>query len=58
LLALAAPFWPLPVAVFIGGQLGSWLGASRLDPVLIKRLTAVLILYVAAQLLWRWVGMM
>lgn len=58
LLALAAPFWPLPVAVLIGGQLGSWLGASRLDPVLIKRLTAVLILYVAAQLLWRWIGMM
>lgn len=53
ILALAAPFWPLPVAVLIGGQIGSWLGANRLDPRVIKRLTALLILYVAVRLLWR-----
>jgi len=57
LLALAAPYWPLPIAVLIGGQAGSWLAGYKLDPALIRRLTALLILYVAARLLWRWIGM-
>lgn len=51
------PYWPLLVAVLIGGQIGSWLGAGQLKADWMKRLTAVLILYVAARLLWRWVGM-
>ena len=47
------PFWPLFIAVFIGGQAGSLLGSTRLRPSIICRMTAVLILYVAIRLLWR-----
>lgn len=50
-------YWPLLLAVFVGGQIGSWLGAGQLKADWMKRLTAVLILYVAARLLWRWFGM-
>jgi uncharacterized protein len=57
LLALAAPFWPLPLAVLIGGQAGSWLAGKGLKPLTIKRLTAVLILYVSVRLLSRWAQM-
>lgn len=53
-LSQVMPFWPLFIAVFIGGQIGSWLGAGKLDAAWMKRATAVLILYVAARLLWRW----
>lgn len=48
--------WPLFIAVIAGGQLGSRLGAYRLPESWIKRLTAVLMLYVAARLIWRWAG--
>ncbi len=53
LLAPALAHWPLALAVLIGGQAGSWTGAARLQPIWIKRLTAVLILYVAGRLLLR-----
>ena len=56
LLSAALAYWPLAVAVLGGGQIGSWLGSSRLQPDWIKRLTAVLILYVAARLLVRFAG--
>jgi len=49
--------WPLFIAVVIGGQVGSHLGAYHLPENWIKRLTAVLILYVAVRLIWRWAGM-
>jgi uncharacterized membrane protein YfcA len=49
--------WPLFIAVVIGGQIGSHLGAYHLPENWIKRLTAVLMLYVAVRLIWRWVGM-
>ncbi|MBC7987176.1 MAG: sulfite exporter TauE/SafE family protein [Sphingomonadaceae bacterium] len=55
--AMLVPYWPLLVAVLVGGQIGSRLGASRIPPTLIKRLTAVLILYVAARLIGQWLGM-
>lgn len=48
--------WPLFIVVIIGGQLGSQLGLHKLPETWIKRLTAVLILYVAARLIWRWIG--
>ena len=49
--------WPLFIAVIAGGQIGSRLGAYRLPEAWIKRLTALLILYVALRLVWRWIGM-
>lgn len=36
--------WPLLLAVFVGGQIGSRLGANVFNPTYIKRITAVLIL--------------
>ncbi len=53
LLAPALAHWPLALAVLIGGQAGSWIGGTQLQPVWIKRLTAFLILYVAGRLLLR-----
>jgi len=49
--------WPLFIAVLIGGQIGSHLGVHRLSETWIKRFTAVLILYVAARLILRWVSL-
>lgn len=49
--------WPLFIVVLIGGQVGSRLGAYRLPETWIKRLTAILILYVALRLIFRWIGM-
>jgi hypothetical protein len=57
LLSDVISYWPLLVAVLIGGQIGSWLGAGQLRADWMKRMTAILILYVAARLLWRWIGM-
>jgi len=53
-LSLALPYWPLLPAVFIGGQIGSWMASKQLNPVYLKRLTAVLILYVAIRLIFKW----
>ena len=54
-LALAIPYWPLLPAVFIGGQIGSWMASKRLEPKILKTLTAILILYVAIRLIMKWV---
>jgi uncharacterized membrane protein YfcA len=58
LLALALPYWPLLPAVFLGGHIGSWIASRRFDPIILKRLTAALILYVAFRLILRWMGLM
>jgi uncharacterized protein len=50
----ALGYWPLALAVLIGGQIGSHLATRRISPALIRRLTALLILYVAVRLLWQW----
>ncbi|MEZ5893595.1 MAG: sulfite exporter TauE/SafE family protein [Parvularculaceae bacterium] len=50
-------YWLLFPAVLIGGQIGSRMANRALSSLTIKRLTAMLILYVAARLIWRWVGM-
>lgn len=55
--SLAVPYWPLLPAVLVGGQIGSWFAAQSLQPKWIKRLTAILILYVAARLLLRWASL-
>ena len=49
-------YWYLFPAVLIGGQIGSYLGTKRLNPDILRLLTALLILYVSARLLWRWWG--
>jgi len=49
--------WPLFIAVLVGGQIGSHLGAYHLPELWVKRLTAVLILYVAIRLIWRWLSL-
>jgi uncharacterized membrane protein YfcA len=57
ILETALPYWPLIVSVFVGGQIGSWIGSDRLNANWMKRLTAALILYVAARLLLRWIAL-
>ncbi len=47
------PYLALPVAVLLGGQLGSYLGAGAVRDRLIRAMTAALVLYVAVRLLWR-----
>ena len=43
-------YWPLIPAVFVGGLIGSRLGALKLPELALKRLTGILILTVAARL--------
>lgn len=52
------PYSGLLLAVLIGGQIGSYLGATRLNVKIIRNMTAVLVLYVALRLIWRWWEMM
>lgn len=51
LIDAALGYWPLALAVLIGGQAGSRIGVELLSPLWLRRLTGVLILYVAARLL-------
>jgi uncharacterized protein len=46
-------YWPLALAVLVGGQIGSVASLKMLSQSLVRRLTAALILYVAGQLLWK-----
>jgi hypothetical protein len=48
-----APFWPLGIAVLIGGQIGTHAGIRVFSEPVVRRATGVLILYVSAQLLWK-----
>lgn len=48
-----AGYWPLFLAVLIGGQVGSQAGVRILPDKVIRVGTSALILYVAAQLLWQ-----
>lgn len=50
-LSALQPYWPLPLAVFIGGLAGSFLGARKLPAGAVKKITGVLIFIVAARLL-------
>jgi len=42
---------PLLLSVFIGGQIGSRLGAKKFNPLYVKRITAVLILIAGSKIL-------
>ncbi len=50
----AYAYWPLLPAVFIGGLIGNYLGVFKIPEIWIKRLTAILILYVALRLTLKW----
>jgi uncharacterized protein len=52
-IGMISPYWPLALAVLIGGQIGSHLGIRILSQALVRRATGILILYVAIQLLWK-----
>ena len=45
-------YWPLFLGVLLGGQIGSILASKALPEIWIRRLTAILILYVAVRILW------
>ena len=48
-----AGYWPLALAVLVGGQIGTHLGVRILPAPIIKRMTGLLILYVAGNLFWK-----
>lgn len=50
-------YWPLLPAVIIGGWIGNSIGLFKLSSIVVKRLTGVLILVVAARLAWRWINL-
>jgi uncharacterized membrane protein YfcA len=43
--------WPLLLVVFVGGQIGSRLGAKKFNPLYVKRITAVLIFVAGTKIL-------
>jgi uncharacterized membrane protein YfcA len=45
------PYWPCLIAVFVGGQAGSYLITKKLQPIMIQKLMAIVILFVACRLL-------
>lgn len=51
LMSGALDWWPLVLAVFIGGQLGSIIGTRHLPPAIIRRVTGLVVLIAAARLL-------
>ena len=53
LIDAALSYWPLALAVLVGGQIGSRVGVQLLPPEWLRRLTGLLILYVAVRLLWQ-----
>ncbi len=53
-LEMALPYWPLLPAVFFGGLIGNYIGIFKLPDIWIKRLTAILILYVGLRLTLNW----
>ncbi|MBA2919579.1 TSUP family transporter [Sphingomonas sp. MAH-20] len=51
LIEAAFGYWPLALAVLVGGQIGSRAGVQLLPPTWLRRLTALLILYVSVRIL-------
>jgi uncharacterized protein len=48
-----AAYWPLLIAVLIGGQIGGIVGLRLFSAAILKNLTAILVGYVAVRLLWQ-----
>jgi len=44
-------YWPLAIAVLIGGQVGSFMGATKLKPRWVELTTAILVLFVSIRIL-------
>lgn len=55
---VASGYWPLMLAVFVGGQMGGIIGLRLLSPLLLRRLTAILVGYVAIRLLQQGYGLL
>jgi uncharacterized protein len=53
LVAPAEQYWPLLIAVLIGGQVGSIMGLRLFTPRVLRTGTALLVGYVAVRLLWQ-----
>jgi hypothetical protein len=51
LISAATSYWPLALAVLVGGQFGSRAGVRLLPPAWLRRMTAMLILYVSIRIL-------
>lgn len=56
LISMVSVYWYLFAAVLAGGQIGSWLGSYRINAGAVKKMTAILILYVSARLIWRFLN--
>ena len=52
------PYWTLLPAVLIGGQIGSWLGAVQINMSIVKKMTSLMILYVSARLIMKFINML
>ena len=52
------PYWPLILAVIIGGQFGNRFSLRFLSAQSLRRLTGGLILIVALRLFWKWAHLM
>ena len=57
LFSALSPYWILLPAVLIGGQIGSWLGAVQINMSMVKKMTALLILYVSVRLIMKFISM-
>ena len=53
-----SPYWILLPAVLVGGQVGSWLGAVQINMSMVKKMTALLILYVSIRLIMKVINML
>lgn len=53
-----SPYWILLPAVLVGGQIGSWLGAVQINMSMVKKMTALLILYVSIRLIMKFINML
>jgi uncharacterized membrane protein YfcA len=52
-LQLISPYWLLAPSVMVGGYIGNHLHIRILSPDAVRKMTALLILFVAARLLWK-----
>ncbi len=44
----------LMLSVFIGGQIGSFVSIKKLDPLTVRKVSGILILFVAVRILYKW----